>query len=69
MRRNFFKSLVAVVIGNILYFFAMPILPPAARHQPMRVDVGTLVDAWFCLTIYGLVSLFSRSAAGPRKQS
>jgi len=49
------KSLVAVLLGNGLYFSLLPYLPPAARHQPLELDVGVLVDFWFCLFVYGLL--------------
>jgi hypothetical protein len=51
------KSLIAVLLGNGLYFALLPHLPPAARHQPMRLDLGVLVDLWFCLLVYGLLDL------------
>lgn len=51
------KSLIAVLLGNGLYFSLAPYLPPAARHQPMRLDLGVLVDLWFCLMVYGVLDL------------
>jgi hypothetical protein len=56
------KQLAAVVLGSLLYFFVlMPHLPPAARHEPYRLDLGLLVDAWVCLVLYGLIELAIRS--------
>ena len=49
------KSAAAVVLGNILYFYLLPSLPPPAQHQPMKLDLGVLVDLWFCLCAYGLL--------------
>jgi ABC-type uncharacterized transport system permease subunit len=61
LKPNFWKSLIAVVAGNLLYFFVLySILPEAARHRPFKLDVGLLVDLWFCLFCYGLVELFLR---------
>ena len=55
------KQLAAVVIGSLLYFFVLtPHLPPAARHQPYRLDLGLLIDAWVCLVLYGLTELTLR---------
>ena len=55
------KQLVAVVLGSLLYFFVlMPHLPPAARHEPFRLDWGILVDAWICLIFYGLIEFSLR---------
>lgn len=53
------KFLVAIVLGNGLYFSLYPDLPPAAQHRPLRLDLGTLVDFWFCLFVYGLLELGS----------
>lgn len=49
------KFLVAVVLGNGLYFALSPHLPPAARHQRFQLDLGTLVDLWFCMLVYGIL--------------
>jgi hypothetical protein len=49
------KSFAAVVLGNVFYFYLLPSLPPSAQHQPMRLDLGVLVDLWFCLCAYGLL--------------
>lgn len=56
-----FKQFAAVLLGSLLYFFVlMPHLPPAAQHQPYRLDWGLLIDAWVCLVFYGLVELVAR---------
>lgn len=61
MLPRLFKQFAAVLLGSLLYFFVlMPHLPPAARHQPYRLDWGLLVDAWICLAIYGLIELALR---------
>lgn len=51
------RYLVIIVIGNALYFAALPHLPLAARHQGFKLDLGTLVDFWFCLVVFGLFEL------------
>jgi hypothetical protein len=51
------KSLIAVVLGNVLYFSLSPHLPPGARHKPFALDWGIAVDFWFCLCVYGLLDL------------
>ncbi len=51
------RYLVIIVIGNALYFAAMPQLPPAARHERFKLDLGTLVDFWFCLVVFGVFEL------------
>ena len=51
------KALVAVLLGNGLYYALFPHLPPAARHRAFRLDIGLLVDFWFCLFVYGVLEL------------
>ena len=61
MLRRLLKQFAAVLIGSLLCFFVlMPHLPAAARHQPFRLDLGILIDAWICLVIYGLIELIMR---------
>ncbi len=60
MKTNFaqwLRYLIVIVIGNVLYFAAMPHLPPSARHERFKLDLGTLVDFWFCLVVYGVFEL------------
>jgi len=52
-----FHYLVAIVLGQALYFAVAPHLPPAARHERFQFDLGTVVDFWFCLFVYGLIEL------------
>lgn len=52
---NFVQALAAVVLGNVAYFLLVPTLPPIARHHRFHVDLGTLIDFWFCLVAYGLI--------------
>jgi uncharacterized membrane protein YraQ (UPF0718 family) len=51
------KYLMAILLGNGLYFAASPHLPPAARHAAEGFNAGTLVDLWFCVAVYGLLEL------------
>lgn len=52
---NFVQALASVILGNIAYFLLAPAFPPLARHHPFRLDLGALVDFWFCLVAYGLI--------------
>ena len=52
---NLVQALVAIVLGNVVYFLLLPSLPPAARHHPFHMDLGILLDFWFCLVAYGLI--------------
>jgi hypothetical protein len=59
--RRLIKQAIAVVAGNLLYFFVlMPYLPPAGRHRPDKLDLGLIVDFWVCVVVYGLVELVDR---------
>jgi len=61
VRRRFFKQFLAVVVGNVIYFFVlMPHLPAAGQHVPYRLDWGLLVDLWVCLVLYGIIELMDR---------
>ena len=59
--RRLLKQLIAVVAGNLLYFFVLtPHLPPAGRHRPDHIDLGLLVDFWVCVALYGIVEFIDR---------
>jgi hypothetical protein len=52
---NFVQSLLAVLLGNAAYYVLMPSLPSAARHRLFQVDLGLVVDFWFCVVAFGLI--------------
>jgi hypothetical protein len=52
---NFLQALGAIILGNVVYFLLVPSLPATARHRPMRVDLGMVIDFWFCLVAYGVI--------------
>jgi hypothetical protein len=52
---NLLQALLAVVLGNVVYFMLAPSLPPVARHHPLQLDLGMAVDFWLCLVAYGLI--------------
>jgi len=52
---NFLQALLAIILGNVVYFALIPQLPPAARHRPFHMDLGLILDFWFCLVAYGLI--------------
>src|ERR1700760_539450 len=55
MSANFLEALLAIVLGNVVYFVLLPHLPAIARHHRFQVDLGTIVDFWFCLVVYGII--------------
>lgn len=58
--KNFWQSLIAVVVGNAIYLLLMPRMPRLAQHTTFRFDLGLVVDFWICLVIYGLLELLKR---------
>jgi len=64
--RNFLTSLAAVLLGNAVYFAAIPYLPPAARHHAYELDVGLLIDFWLCLVFFVLFRLLGHRRASRR---
>ncbi len=57
VKPDLWRSLIAVVLGNAIYFFVQRWLPVRAQHRPFQIDLGLAVDFWFCLVCYGLVRL------------
>jgi hypothetical protein len=51
-----------------VYFLVMPYLPPVARHDPMRFDLGVLIDFWLCLVFLGAIKTFTRWGKRSREQ-
>jgi hypothetical protein len=56
-RAQWTKYLIAILLGNGLFFALSPYLPPTAQHRSWAIDLGTVVDFWFCLLVYGLLEL------------
>jgi hypothetical protein len=54
---DFWRSLIAVVAGNLIYLGLESQLPPRAQHRLYRIDLGLAVDFWFCLACYGIVRM------------
>jgi hypothetical protein len=57
MKHTFWRSLIAVVVGNAIYFGIEGFLPPKAQHNPYRIDWGLAVDFWICVVCYGIIRL------------
>jgi hypothetical protein len=62
---NFIHALVAVLAGNAAYFLFEKYLPARAHHVPFRIDLGMLVDFWFCLVVFGII----KTVAGWKRES
>jgi hypothetical protein len=51
------RSLLAVLIGNVIYFGSYDYLPEWAQHKPYVYDVGLAIDFWICVLVYILIRL------------
>jgi hypothetical protein len=55
---HFWKSLIAILAGNAIYFLLLsPRLPAYGQHAPGRIDLGLLIDFWACLACFGILEL------------
>ena len=54
---NFWRSLLAVLAGNALYYLSFRYLPPGAQHHLYQIDWGLAVDFWMCVVCYGIVRM------------
>lgn len=66
---NFIHALVAVLAGNAAYFLVMPYLPPLAQHVAPRLDLGLVVDFWFCLVALAIVKTAAWLTRRPRPKT
>jgi len=57
MSRTFWQSLVAVLVGNAIYFGIERFLPARAQHGLYQLDWGLAVDFWICLVCYGVLRM------------
>lgn len=57
--KRWIKYLIAIVVGNVIYFSVEPHLPPVIQHRPYHADLGMFVDLWVCVVIYGLIELLA----------
>ena len=55
-RERWIEYLIAIVIGNVVYFFLFePLFPAAWQHEPFRVDRGLAADFLVCVAIFILL--------------
>jgi len=61
--RRWIEYLVAVLVGNAIYFLVLfPAVPERFRHRPLRMDTGLLLAFLCCVAIYGVIRMASRHA-------
>lgn len=58
MIHNWMRMLLAILLGNLIYFAASPFLPPSMTHNLYEVDPGLFIDFAICA---GLYLLFRKS--------
>jgi len=57
--------LLAILLGNLVYFELVPHLPEAVAHDTFHIDAGLFLDLAICALLYLIVRrLFERP---PRK--
>jgi len=44
--------ILAILLGNVIYFAAQPFLPETLVHNLYEVDAGLIADFAICLAIY-----------------
>lgn len=63
--RRWLEYLVAILLGNAIYYFSLvPYLPASLLHQGFAIDGGVLVDFVVCVLVYGLIRLGARVRRG-----
>jgi hypothetical protein len=44
--------LLAILLGNLVYWILYPHLPPSLVHSAFRIDAGLLLDFAICAVVY-----------------
>ena len=52
---NWMRMLLAILLGNLIYFLAEPFLPDFLAHDLYKLDAGLLLDFAICAGIYLLL--------------
>ncbi|HYR43310.1 MAG TPA: hypothetical protein VER98_09820 [Terriglobia bacterium] len=55
MIHDWMRMLLAILLGNLIYFLAEPILPESLTHDLYKLDTGLLLDFAICAGIYLLL--------------
>jgi hypothetical protein len=55
MIHDWMRMLLAILLGNLVYFAASPFLPESIQHSLYQLDAGLLLDFAICVGIYLLV--------------
>jgi hypothetical protein len=55
MIHNWLRMVLAVLLGNLIYFAAEPFLPQPFAHHLYEVDAGLVLDFAICVVAYLLL--------------
>ena len=55
MIHDWMRMLLAILLGNVIYFAVEPSLPEPLMHNLYKVDTGLIVDFAICAGIYLLL--------------
>ena len=55
MIHNWMRMLLAVLLGNLIYFASQPWLPEPLQHNLYEFDAGLILDFGICAVIYLLL--------------
>ena len=55
MIRRWMKMLLAILLGNVIYFLVMPHLPNVFAHDTYKVDAGLFFDLAMCGMMYAAI--------------
>jgi hypothetical protein len=55
MIRDWMRMLLAILLGNLIYFAIEPSLPEPLVHSLYKVDSGIVADFAICAAIYLLI--------------
>jgi len=55
MMHNWLRMVLAVLLGNLIYFAAEPFLPEAFAHRLYEIDAGLMLDFAICVGTYLLL--------------
>ncbi len=62
MNRSLWRdSLLAVLLGNVIYFLLLePRLPERLRHHAFQIDAGLLIDFAVCFVVFAVIRGFRK---------
>ena len=52
---NWMRMLLAILLGNLIYFASEPYLPMSLSHDLYKIDRGLLLDFAICAGLYLLL--------------